>query len=78
MDKGEIDLKSFSKSIIRRHADLFKTPDGKTDGNSSKKGNTKNRKSVADIRETPQPVSVENLKQLCLTVVFESIFKLCH
>lgn len=62
MVKGEIDLKSFGKSVTKRHADLIKAPDGKTDGSSNKKGNTKNRKSVpSDARETTQPVSIEEL-----------------
>ena len=56
--QGEVDLKSFGKSITRRHADLVKATDGKAEGTFSKKGSAKNRRSIAgDMRDTPPMVS---------------------
>lgn len=46
--EGEMDLKVHGKPVLRRHADLIKTNDGKVESGGNKKGNTKNKKQLAE------------------------------
>lgn len=71
--KGDIDLQSLhlGKTVHRRCAELVKTADGKNDGNTAnKKGNTKNRKSVAEQSPMVSNNNLTNTKFVQLQYLF--------
>ena len=52
--KGDVNIKRLGKAVIRRHAELVKSSDGKNENSSAaKKGNTKNRKPVVVVEQSP-------------------------
>ncbi|KAK3748325.1 hypothetical protein QZH41_018306 [Actinostola sp. cb2023] len=49
---GEMDLKVYGKAVLRRHADLSKSGEGKSDNSGTKK--SKNKKQIADQQMNPE------------------------